>query len=86
MKKTIDLVSLVQEIERFDVHVPLEGYLYDQLDTLENWEVRSRYFTNFEVKPNKVKRLISEVEISLNSINESLEKIYKNKDANRRKY
>lgn len=57
-EKTHDLVTLVNIIEQGGVHVPLEEYLYDQLETLENWEVRSRYFTNFDVKPNKVKRLI----------------------------
>ncbi len=72
--KTYDLVTLVDIIEQGGVHVPLEDYLYDQLETLENWEVRSRYFTNFDVKPNKVKRLIDEVEVSLGNIKEELDK------------
>ena len=72
--KTYDLVTLVDIIEQGGVHVPLEEYLYDQLETLENWEVRSRYFTNFDVKPNKVKRLIDEVEVSLGNIKEELDK------------
>ena len=75
--KTYDLVTLVDIIEQGGVHVPLEDYLYDQLETLENWEVRSRYFTNFDVKPNKVKRLIDEVEVSLGNIKEELDKKYK---------
>ena len=72
--KTYDLVTLVDIIEQGGVHVPLEDYLYDQLETLENWEVRSKYFTNFDVKPNKVKRLIDEVEVSLGNIKEELDK------------
>ena len=72
--KTYDLVTLVDIIEQGGVHVPLEDYLYDQLETLENWEVRSRYFTNFDVKPSKVKRLIDEVEVSLGNIKEELDK------------
>ncbi len=75
-EKTHDLVALVDFIEQGGVHVPLEEYLYDQLETLENWEVRSRYFTNFNVKPNKVKRLIDEVEISLGNIKEEIENKY----------
>lgn len=75
-EKTHDLVTLVDIIEQGGVHVPLEEYLYDQLETLENWEVRSRYFTNFDVKRNKIKRLIDEVEISLGNIKEELEKRY----------
>ncbi len=76
-EKTHDLVTLVDIIEQGGIHVPLEEYLYDQLETLENWEVRSRYFTNFDVKPNKVKRLIDEVEVSLGNIKEELDKRYK---------
>ena len=76
-EKTYDLVTLVDIIEQGGVHVPLEKYLYDQLETLESWEIRSRYFTNFDVKPNKVKRLIDEVEVSLGNIKEELDKKYK---------
>lgn len=76
-EKTYDLVTLVDIIEQGGVHVPLEEYLYDQLETLESWEIRSRYFTNFDVKPNKVKRLIDEVEVSLGNIKEELDKKYK---------
>ena len=76
-EKTHNLTALVDAIEDAGVHVPLEEYLYEQLDTLKSWETESRYLSDFYVKPKKVKRLIEEVEISLNSIKEEVEKLYR---------
>lgn len=60
--KTHDIDQLILLAKQNNIELYLPEYLIDQIETLSNWEMKTRYTLGFVLDINKVEKIMNSIE------------------------